>query len=420
MLSIVIPAHNEARRIAPLLRGLRSAFASAEIIVVANACGDDTAALVAEHAAHDPDLRLIDVAERLGKGGAVRLGFHAARGDVVAFVDADGATPPAELERLIASLGSADCVIASRWIRGSRVLVHQPPLRRFLGRAFNVIVRLMFGMRFADTQCGAKIFKRAALEEIIEDVETADFAFDVDLLYQLQRRGRAVRETPTLWRDQAGSTVNAIASAPKMLASIVRLRMSHSPCRWLIPAFDRIFGNRAIKCRRRVRVLVVANDLSDDAAARAANAKLRAVLETYCGERRDVTWWAPASPALAGIEYLRRYRSTYDCVVEVAPNGKRLFTPFFTSRPILMIAPHARRLRWPYAHVEHLVDVTDERAFDLAVRRAMARSDAYFLQEADGTWTFEPKQGRSRRPIGGEHAAVRPMPSRSTAALGSQ
>ena len=395
-------------------------FAAAEIIVVSNACSDETAAVVAEHAAADPGLRLIDVAERLGKGGAVRLGFHAARGDVVAFVDADGATPPAELERLISELGSADCVIASRWIRGARVLIHQPPLRRFLGRAFNVIVRLMFGMRYADTQCGAKVFKRAALEEIIEDVETADFAFDVDLLYQLHRRGRIVREAPSLWCDRAGSTINTIVTAPKMLASIVRLRLTHSPCRYAIPIFDRLFGNRAIKCRRRVRVLVVANDRSSDGSLGAISTELRAVVDAYRGDRREVTWWAPTSSTIAGIEYLRRHRSTYDCVVEVAPNGRRWFMPLFTSRPILVVAPHAPKLRWPYAHVEHIDGVPDQAALELAVRRAMARSDAYFLLEADGTWTFEPKRAEPSRPSAAANRTPVPAISRSTTAFGSQ
>ena len=222
MLSIVIPAHDEERRIEPMLRRLRAEFPDDEIIVVANACTDSTADIVGSMAAGDPGLRLIDLAARLGKGGAVRLGFQEAKGDIVAFVDADGATPPNELRRLIAQVGDADCVIASRWAAGATVLVRQTPLRRFLGRGFNLIVRLLFGLRFTDTQCGAKIFKRAAIEQIIEDVETADFAFDVDLLFELQRRGRVIREVPTVWRDRAGSKVNVIATAPKMLASIIR------------------------------------------------------------------------------------------------------------------------------------------------------------------------------------------------------
>lgn len=389
--------------------------------MVANACDDDTARIVSEHAAGDPDLRLIDVAERLGKGGAVRLGFHAARGDLIAFIDADGATPPHELERLISESGGADCIIASRWSRGARVVVRQPPLRRFLGRAFNVIVRLIFGMRYADTQCGAKVFRREAIEEIIEDVETADFAFDVDLLYQLRRRGRSVREVPTLWCDKAGSTVDAIASAPKMLASIVRLRLAHSPCSNIIPLFDRLFGNRAIKSRRRVKVLVVANDAHGDPRGTALCAQLRAVLDAYHGDLREVTWWSPPSSALAGIEYLRRHRSTYDCVVEIAPNGRRLFIPFFTSRPVLVVAPRGLRPRWPYAHTEHLADVSDESSFELAVRRAMARSDAYFLQERDGTWSFEPRRERAHRSLADQEArSASALPTRPTRLLGSQ
>ncbi len=417
MLSIVIPAHNEARRISPLLKSLRRVFSVAEIIVVANACTDDTAEIVRRFAAHDSSLRLIDIESRLGKGGAVRLGFHAARGDVIAFIDADGATPAEELRRLVSELRDSDCVIASRWATGARVLVRQPPLRRFLGRAFNVIVRAMFGLRLADTQCGAKIFRRAALEEIIEDVETADFAFDVDLLYQLQRRGRSIRESPTVWRDREGSTVDVLTTGPRMLASIARLRLSHSPCRYVIPFFDHLFGIRAIKSRRRIRFLVVGDErkrvLGDDIIG-----KFKTLLETYKSEYREVVWWTPKTRRAAAIEYLRVHRSKFDCIIEIASNGDRYWTPLFTFKPIIIISPTRQPPRWPYAAVEHLDSVpNDSQGIECAVLRALTRRDAYFLQETDGSWTFQPRLPNPDRTF--SKPVREPVTAASTVALGS-
>jgi len=391
VLSIVVPAHNEAQRIGPMLRALRTEFPTEEIIVVANACSDSTARVVSDLARSDANLRLIDVNARLGKGGSVRLGFHVATGDVLCFVDADGATPPEELRRLTAALGDADCVVASRWSNGARVLVRQSPLRRFLGRAFNFIVRSLFRLRFADTQCGAKIFRRAAIEEIIEEVETADFAFDVDVLYKLQRRGRIVREVPTVWRDRAGSTVNVIAAAPRMLASIVRLRLFHSPARYLIPFFDRTFGIRAIKCRRLLRILVVSQRLPETAGPQSIEGRLKALLASYSNDRRAVEWWTPLKRRSVAIEYLQRHRSKFDCIVEVSENGSRFWTPFYSLKPIVLLCSHRGKVRWPYGDAELLTGVPDDaETFEAAVRRAMTRRDAYFLQEADGSWSHHP------------------------------
>jgi glycosyltransferase involved in cell wall biosynthesis len=392
VLSIVIPAHNEERRIGPMLGALRAEFPSEEIIVVANACSDGTARVVADMVAADPNLRLLDLTARLGKGGSVRLGFQVATGDVLAFVDADGATPPEELRRLVAELGDADCVVASRWSDGAKVLVPQTPLRRFLGRAFNFIVRSLFGLQFADTQCGAKIFRRAAIEEIIEDVETADFAFDVDVLFQLQSRGRKIREVPTVWRDREGSTVNIIVAAPRMLASILRLRLFHSPARYLIPFFDRFFGIRAIKCRRLLRILVISTASASALDPESVEGRFHRLLSSYGNDRRTVEWWTPAGRRSVALEYFRRHRSRFDCLVEISPNGSRFWTPFYSLKPIVMFSPHRRRLHWPYAEAELLTHVPDDaQALEDAIRRAMTRRDAYFLQEGDGSWTYHPQ-----------------------------
>lgn len=393
MLSIIIPAHNEERRLGATLRALRLEFPGDELIVVANACTDGTSRLVSGLAANDPNLRLIDLPAKLGKGGSVRLGFHVATGDVVAFTDADGSTPPAELRRLVGYLDGADCVVASRWSKGAVILVHQPPLRRFLGRGFNFIVRLLFGLRIADTQCGAKVFRRAAVEEVIEEVETADFAFDVDLLVQLRKRGGLIREIPTVWQDCEGSTVNLAVAVPKMLASIVRLRLFHSPCRYLIPIFDMLFGVKAIKCRRTLRVLAVSRTDARSLDPQSFEGRFYRMLHDYRSDKRDVVWWTAEDGRSVAIDYLRLYRSRFDCVVEVSPTGALFWTPFFSFKPRLIVGPRSSRLRWPYADSEVLLRVPEDvNSLDVAIRRALTRRDAYFIQEEDGSWTYHPRQ----------------------------
>lgn len=415
MLSIVIPAHNEEHRIGPVLRALRAEFPREEIIVVANACTDGTACVVSEIAKTDPLLRLVSVNARLGKGGSVRLGFQLAHGEVVAFADADGATPARELRRLVAKLDGADCVVASRWSPGASILRAQSPLRRFLGRGFNFIVRLLFGLHLADTQCGAKVFRRAAIEEIMEDVETADFAFDVDLLFQLQRRKKRIREVPTVWRNQEGSTVDVMVAAPRMLASIVRLRLNHSPARYAIPFFDRLFGISAIKCRRLLHILIISGGGPQKLKTGTLEARFHELVSGFGSDRRRIEWWSPAPGRSVAMEYLRRHRSRFDCVVEVSPNGARFWTPFYSLKPVLMLAPHRDALAWPYADAELLRSVPeDAAALDAAILRAITRRDAYFLLEADGSWSFHPR--RSDTAVTTQRAVVSaPAPGNATA-----
>jgi len=200
-----------------------------------------------------------------------------------------------------------------------------------------------------------------------------------------------------------------------MLASIVRLRLSHSPCRYLIPFFDRVLGIRAIKCRRLVRVLVIAGR----PAAGAPDDKLRSLLAAYKSAQRDVVWWTPTSKRSIAFEYLRRHRSRYDCVVEVASKGERFWSPLYSLKPVLMLGTDKTRLRWPYAQAELITAVPDDaQAFEQAIRRAMTRRDAYFLQEGDGTWTYHPRRSEQPRiqPALSPAQPVLPLPQPAPAA----
>jgi hypothetical protein len=92
-------------------------------------------------------------------------------------------------------------------------------------------------MNIADTQCGAKVMKRAAIEAIHGQLRLADLAFDVNLLYSLKRAGFSILEVPTVWNDQSGShVVFNLRTSLNMLLSLVRLRLLYSPFYpWLRP-----------------------------------------------------------------------------------------------------------------------------------------------------------------------------------------
>jgi len=246
-LSLVIPAHNEELRLEPTLhtycRYFRRLYGDEyEIIVVANACVDRTAALARELARSYPEITVIEEKHRVGKGGALLIGFDRARGDIIGFVDADGSTPPEAFHELVRQLDGADIVIASRWRPDSVVEPPQPWKRRVASRVFNRLVRLLFGLRLTDTQCGAKVFKRSAFLRVRPDLGLTRWAFDVDLLYQFRRHGFRIREIATVWRDVAGSKLNLHRAVIEMALAITRLRLLYSPFRFVVKLYDMTLG----------------------------------------------------------------------------------------------------------------------------------------------------------------------------------
>jgi O-antigen/teichoic acid export membrane protein len=246
-LSLVIPAHNEEARIGRMLDAYLPVLAArygddAEVVVVVNGSTDETAAVVTGYASRFPQVVGLIEPCGIGKGGALIMGFRAARGDLVGFVDADGSTPPAAFQDLVDRIGDADVAVASRWCVGATVSPPQPLARRIASRVFNLLTRLFFGLRLSDTQCGAKLMKREALVPVLDSLGITRWAFDVDLLFQMHRAGRTIVEIPTTWHDVEGSKIQIAAVSAEMLAAIVRLRLLYSPFKWVVGAYDRVIG----------------------------------------------------------------------------------------------------------------------------------------------------------------------------------
>ncbi|HEY3215139.1 MAG TPA: glycosyltransferase [Candidatus Eisenbacteria bacterium] len=205
-LSLVVPAHNESTRIERSLRTYREALGpEVELIVVANRCSDDTAAITRRVAEDGGGITLIDVPDPIGKGGAVRVGFARAGGEFVGFVDADLATPPEDIERVLAAAARSGAAIGSRWLPESRV-IGRTAGREVAGRLFAALVRGLLGLKFRDIQCGIKIFHRRFLPGYLAASRVSDLAFDAELLLLLQEAGATIEEVPTTWTAQPGSS----------------------------------------------------------------------------------------------------------------------------------------------------------------------------------------------------------------------
>ncbi len=228
MVSIVIPAYNEEQRISGTLEELSRFFSKTphEILVVMDGCTDTTPELVAEFSINHPAVRSVSHTTRLGKGGGILLGISRARGNIIAVVDADCAVPPHDVGKMVDMVPDGiDCVISSRYMPGSVIHTHQPPHRVLASRCFNAMVRLLFGLPYKDTQCGCKVLNAQAAHQVAGDIQTHNYAFDVELLWRIRDRGYTTVEVPVEWRHIEGSKLDLKKVIPQMFAAVVRLRL---------------------------------------------------------------------------------------------------------------------------------------------------------------------------------------------------
>lgn len=228
-LSIIIPACNEEHRIGPTLDQYLSYYAplygdALEVLVVLNGCTDGTEAIVQHYQALYPQLHYLLYPPRLGKGGAVLEGFRVARGELVAFVDADNLVGPGEMAKLLESLEQADVAIGSRWL--TRRHGGDRSVRRWLiTRLVHLWVRWFLGLRYHDTQCGAKAIRSPTLQVLLLSLTERGWAFDLDLLVCAEREGFRVREVPVVWHhDERGSKVRPLKDLPSALWATLRIR----------------------------------------------------------------------------------------------------------------------------------------------------------------------------------------------------
>lgn len=220
--SIIIPAYNEEQRIGQILSQIPGS--RGRYLVICDG-SDATPDIVRQFAATHPgtDLQCLTYSRRLGKGGAVREGFFHASTPFVGFMDADASTTVTQMVALFDALDSADCVIGSRWLPGSIVPERQGFLRRFESRGFNLLIRILFSLTLTDTQCGAKVFKKSAIDAVIGDMVSSGFEFDVELLWRLSEKGYVIKESPITWQNKGASRVRG-RDVFRMLWGLVAVR----------------------------------------------------------------------------------------------------------------------------------------------------------------------------------------------------
>jgi len=225
-LSIVIPAHNEERRLPQTLEQV-VAFVNGqsfetEVLVVENGSSDTTLKIAQEFATRHPAFRAIHQ-DLPGKGRAVLTGMLSAKGQYRFFADTDFSMPVAEISRFIPPVVDVPVAIGSREAPGA-VRYNEPSYRHVTGRVFNALIRLLVLPHLQDTQCGFKMFRADAAQDLFPRQTLMGWSFDVELLYIAHRRGCPILEVPVPWYFNPESKINVLRDSWRMFSDLIAIR----------------------------------------------------------------------------------------------------------------------------------------------------------------------------------------------------
>ena len=237
--SVVLPAYNEEgtieRTVGETLAALGEFLPedSFEVLIAEDGCEDRTPEIASRLADEDERVQHVHSERRLGRGGALRRAFRAARGETLAYFDTDLATDMDHLEELVESVrsGASDVATGSRWMPGN--VAERPAQRGVPSRAYNTLVRGFLRSDVRDHQCGFKAFDRDALYHLLDEVEDDHWFFDTELLVRAQREGYRVKEFPVEWTPKGDSKVDLVRDVVGMGSQILR-------CWWQLAIQPRI------------------------------------------------------------------------------------------------------------------------------------------------------------------------------------
>ncbi len=199
-LSVIVPAYNEGKTIYHNLLEMEKLIGSFctdfELIVVDDGSLDDTKEQIRRAAEETDNITAAGYVQNRGKGAAVKEGTAYASGDYIAFLDADLDLSPMHLRAFLKKMSQtgACAVIGSKMHKDSQV--EYPLPRKIMSLGYYVMLKVLFRLNIKDTQTGIKLFEARALNQVIQDVGTDGFAYDIEVLALLRRCGGKIEEMP--------------------------------------------------------------------------------------------------------------------------------------------------------------------------------------------------------------------------------
>jgi dolichol-phosphate mannosyltransferase len=231
VVSVVLPTYNEREGIAELIAEIlvvsRRAGIDLEILVVDDASPDGTAAHVKAVFGGDPVVRVHVRQGERGLASAIHLGIREARGDVVVIMDSDGNHDPALVPLMVRCVEEFDVVIGSRYVLGGGMRTSR--FRYWGSYAFNIVIRIVLGLRIHDNLSGYIAFRPGLLHGLDHEAVFYGYGdYAIRLLHHVVRRGGRVLEIPTVYRFRKGgeSKTRFFAYLWTYLASVLRLRLA--------------------------------------------------------------------------------------------------------------------------------------------------------------------------------------------------
>lgn len=228
--SLVVPAHNEAGNLERLVERVRSTLAAAdfttEIVLVDDNSTDETPAICDRLSETYPDVVVVHRADHPGFGNAIKAGLARASGDILIPFMGDLSDDPSDVPKLVAAIENGhDVAYGSRFVTGGRVEVY-PPLKLLYNRAYNNLVRLLFGLSARDVTNAFSAYRREVIDEIgIENLDAEGFDLTVELPLRSHIMGFSSTEVPVSWRSrEAGvSKLDATRKGPQYLRRLAYL-----------------------------------------------------------------------------------------------------------------------------------------------------------------------------------------------------
>ncbi len=228
MISIIVPAYNESKRISIFLKDLldflKNWNENCELIIVDDGSSDDTFNIVSNLIKNFKNTRIISYKTNMGKGYAVKTGVLAAKGDYIIFIDADGSIPPFEISNMVKMLNKYAMVVGDR--SSSLSDVKQPYFRKVIGTIFNKYVNLLFRVGIKDFLCGFKGFRQDVAKKIFRELLTERWLFDVEIFYKARKNSVFVFKMPIKWTHKPETKIKALDPIKMFFqALLLRLRV---------------------------------------------------------------------------------------------------------------------------------------------------------------------------------------------------